>query len=194
MTFQNQKKNFLKKKDKSKKSSIDAKIKNLVKKINSLENYYTTSSCSGRIMLISISKSQKKNETKWLFVSHKKIKYSQIEQIIGKITKNDNDVWLRAEPVILHIVSNNITNANNLLLIARDSGLKRSGMISINKNKTTMELISTERLEALIAKKGKVIINKEYLKILITEANAKLEKTWRKIDRFYNRLKTYYKK
>jgi len=59
MTFQKHKKDFLNKKDKSKKGSIDGEIKKLVDKINSLENYYTTSSCSGRILIAKIPDSIK---------------------------------------------------------------------------------------------------------------------------------------
>ena len=48
MTFQNDKKTYLEKSDLSKKSSIDEKIFILANLINEQENYYTTSSCSGR--------------------------------------------------------------------------------------------------------------------------------------------------
>ena len=46
MNFDKEKKEFLSKKDKSRKGSIDNKIKKLVNKINSLPDFYTTSSCS----------------------------------------------------------------------------------------------------------------------------------------------------
>ncbi|MBW2966012.1 hypothetical protein KY342_02835, partial [Candidatus Woesearchaeota archaeon] len=52
MQFENQKKTFLKKIDKSKKGGIDKEIIPLVNKINNSRNYYTTSSCSGRIVLL----------------------------------------------------------------------------------------------------------------------------------------------
>ena len=41
------------KEDASRKGSIDAPIIELVKYINEQENYYTTSSCSGRIIVFS---------------------------------------------------------------------------------------------------------------------------------------------
>ncbi len=51
-SFVQQKKSTLSKLDKSSKGDWDKKIVNLCEKINSLENFYTTSSCSGRIVLI----------------------------------------------------------------------------------------------------------------------------------------------
>ena len=66
MTFQNDKKTYLEKSDLSKKSSIDEKIFILANLINEQENYYTTSSCSGRAY-IQIKKTEK-NKIKKLFL------------------------------------------------------------------------------------------------------------------------------
>jgi len=85
MTFQKEKEEFLSKKDKSKKGSIDKKIKKLVNKINSLEDFYTTSSCSGRVLLLAIPQSNKKNKVQYLFCSHKKIKHNNIKKTLKTI-------------------------------------------------------------------------------------------------------------
>ena len=134
MAFQNQKKDFLIKKDKSKKGSIDKEIKELVDKINSLENYYTTSSCSGRILIITMPKSGKKQDTKWLFSSHNKISFNGIEKVLNSIKNVKEDVWFRAEPAIMHIAADTLENAVKLLNIARSIGFRRSGIIGIRKN------------------------------------------------------------
>ena len=84
MIFQKEKNDFLIKKDKSRKGSIDNKIKKLVNKINSLNDFYTTSSCSGRVLILAIPNSNKKNEVKYLFISHKKIKNKELKKIIKK--------------------------------------------------------------------------------------------------------------
>ena len=55
MSFINEKKVFLSKLDKSNKSSIDKNILNLINLINQKDDYYTTSSCSGRVYLRSDS-------------------------------------------------------------------------------------------------------------------------------------------
>ena len=72
MTFESNKKTILSKIDKSKKGEIDKPIKKLIILINKSKNYYTTSSCSGRIVLLA-KKSGEKKGSKWLFSSHKKI-------------------------------------------------------------------------------------------------------------------------
>ncbi len=60
--FQKEKQDFLSKKGKSRKGGIDKEIRPLVDLINSFGEYYTTSSCSGRILLIEIANPNKKNE------------------------------------------------------------------------------------------------------------------------------------
>ena len=190
MNFQKEKKDFLIKKDKSRKGNIDAKIKKLVNRINSLGEFFTTSSCSGRIMLFSLPKSNKKNEVQYLFNSHKKIKFNETNNILNiiKNKKIKDDVWLRVGGAILHVASNNMDSARKLLNIARDIGFRRSGIISLGKNRVTMELVSTENIEAIVSKKGRLLIDEDYLRVLIKEGNAKLEKAWGKIGRLYKAL------
>ena len=187
MNFEKEKKDFLAKKDKSRKGSIDNKIKKLVNKINSFKDFYTTSSCSGRILLLAIPKSNKKNEVQYLFRSHKKTKYNEIKNIINKKLPK-NDVWFKVDGAILHVASNNINSAKKFLNTARDIGFKRSGIISVGKNRVTMELISTEKIETIVSKNEKLLIDESYFKVLIKEGNAKLEKTWKKIDKLHDKL------
>ena len=188
MNFEKEKKEFLGKKDKSKKGSIDIKIKRLVDKINSLPDFYTTSSCSGRILLLAIPRSNKKNEVEYLFCSHKKIKYNEIKKILKLKKELKNDVWFTVQPVIIHVACNDIKNTKKILNIARDIGFRRSGIISIGKNKVIMEIISTERIDAIVGKNRKLLIGEDYFKVLIKEGNKKLEKTWEKIDKLHNNL------
>jgi len=187
MTFEKEKKDFLTKKDKSRKGSIDTKIKKLVNKINSLEDFYTTSSCSGRILLLAIPKSNKKNEVQYLFTKHKKIQFKEIKNIINQKKLPKNDIGCRVEPVILHVACEDINNTKKILNLARDIGFRRSGIISIGR-KTILELVSTEKIETIVSKNGKLLINEDYFKVLIKEGNNKLEKTWKKIDRLYKAL------
>jgi len=176
MTFENQKKVFLEKLDKSKKGQIDKEIIPLVKKINKNPNYYTTSSCSGRIVLIT----KDKKPAKWLFISHSKVSLNQIKKV--KVT----DAYFKQEPFIIHIACKTLEHAQKLLNIAREVGFKRSGIQSIRKN--IIEITETEHLNTPIAEKGNILIDDTYLKILIKEANNKLKQTRAKIKRFQKKI------
>jgi len=169
--FSKEKSDFLSKKDKSKKGSIDKDILPLVNKINSKKDFYTTSSCSGRIMLIE-RLSNKKNECKWLLAEHRKIKPEDIINIL-KNKNIKNEIWLKFEPLILHVACNNIESAKKFLETARKL-FKRSGIISITESKVMIEAIGTERIEAIVAGKDFVAGN-SYIKNLVKSANKKFE-------------------
>jgi tRNA wybutosine-synthesizing protein 3 len=178
MTFENQKKIFFSKLDKSRKGHIDREVIPLIKKINKNKNYYTTSSCSGRIAVILAGK----KPAKWIFVSHKPITFKQIKSI--KLPKKD--IWLKQEPFIMHIACKSLEHAQKILNKARSVGFKRSGIQSIRKN--IIEITETEHINTLIAEKGKLLIDDNYLKKLIKTANKKLKETRQKIKRFQKKI------
>lgn len=183
MTFKEDKIKTLKElnkgKDKSKKGSIDKDIIPLITTINSLPNYYTTSSCSGRI--IAYSKAKKKNEVKWIFVTHEKTNTTKFLKQLINLPKED--LFLKQESFILHIVAKDLNSAEELLKKARNIGLKKSGIQTI-KNKINIEIFYQLGFETIIAKKSKLIINKDYIEELINLGNKNLEKNKEKIKAF----------
>lgn len=170
MDFEKEKREFLNKIDKSKKGSIDNDILNLIKKINSLKDYFTTSSCSGRIILMD---SQKKSIGACLFKSHKPVKRLDIAQ----------DCWFLQEPVIIHIRCKDLKAAKKMLAIAVSSGFKKSGIISLNK--IILEIKSSEKMETFLTRN----IDKNYLNVLIKKANEKLLKSKEKIKILEKKIK-----
>ncbi|MCK4670427.1 MAG: hypothetical protein KAT43_04445 [Nanoarchaeota archaeon] len=190
-SFLHSKKVFLSKLDKSKKGSIDKKIKGLCGKINKLKNYYTTSSCSGRIVIIKTGK--KKNEYKWLYISHIKITrkaYDKIEKTYNKIWKDKKllkTCWIRFEPAIMHVSCDSIDDAQKLLDLARNTGFKLSGIISAKKN--VVEIRASERLDIPIS----VVLDVFALDNVITEANKKLDETHNKIKKLTAKISSFRK-
>ena len=83
----------------------------------------------------------------------------------------------------MHVACKNIEKAQQLVSRARNSGWKKSGIISIKPEKIICELVSTEILAAPIADKSKILVNDNYLKILANEANKKLIQTRQKIKK-----------
>jgi|SRR3989344_2420123 len=169
MNFATEKKNFLTKKDKSTKASIDEDIKDLLDSINKNPDYYTTSSCSGRIVLLN---TEDKKRSTWLFVSHEPIKELPIQE----------KSYFLQEPIILHIACRNLEAAKKLLQIANEIGLGKSGIISLEK--IIVELKGTERIETIVTPD----LPEDYLTLLIEEANRKLQRTKEKIKKLKEKL------
>lgn len=179
MDFQKQKEIQLAKKDKSKKGSIDEKIIKLCEKINSKPQYFTTSSCAGRIILIKDSKEKKENLI--LFSSHEKISFDELKRELEK-AKEYKNVNFKQEPCILHVVCKTIKDAEELVKKAIFAGWKKSG-IKATKKRIICELLSTENIEMPIIRGGKILVEDSFIKLLCKEANEKLKRTWKKIEK-----------
>ena len=182
--FVKEKSDFLKKKDKSKKGSVDEDIRRIVNTINSKKDYYTTSSCAGRIVLLEM-KSKKKNECNWILTKHNKIKYNEIFTALKNYNKNkkiNNKIWFKQQPLILHVACRNLSAAN-ILLNATRKIFRRAGIIGITNRKVMIEIIGDERIETVIADKNFVADN-NYIKQLVKYANENFEENKKKSEKF----------
>lgn len=159
------------KKDKSPQGFIDEDIKHLLDLINSKREYETTSSCSGRITLMN---RQDKKESEWLFKSHSAVKEGELW---SALEKTSGRVWFMQEPVIIHVKCFSMEAAEKLLNIAREIGMKHSGIVTLGKE-PILEIRGSERVEAIL---DKALVSKEYIGILVEEANRKLLKAKEKI-------------
>jgi len=185
MTFQSEKQKTLIRKDKSRIGKIDEKIKPLLNKINNKKQFYTTSSCSGRIVLIKAS--DKKENNLFLWVSHKKTNLKELKNQLDKTKNYKGLVYFKQEPVILHIACNSLEDAQTLVDKAKFLGYKQSSIIA-SKKRIIIELRSTEKIEIPITNRGKILVNDEFLKILVKESNKKLKRTWGKIKKLEKKI------
>lgn len=176
--FKNDKKVALEKIDKSKKGSIDKKIQNLIDLINSKKDYYTTSSCSGRIMLMDIPEKREKNKVKWLLQSHEIVEKIELNKI-----KFENELWFKQESFILHVRARDLDAANKLLIIANELGLKRSGVYSLNR-KIILELIGNENIEVILGTNGNLLVAPEHFELILSKANDLMSINQQKIAQF----------
>tara|TARA_Y100000310_G_scaffold289105_1_gene315255 strand:+ start:1151 stop:1711 length:561 start_codon:yes stop_codon:yes gene_type:complete len=181
MDFQQAKKKQLSKIDKSSIGSWDSKIKKLCGKINKNKKYYTTSSCAGRILLI--KGVDKKIRDVFLFRTHDKIGIGELKKVLDEVSKKYNKlVEFQQTTCILHVACDSLVSAQNLVNKAKQSGWKHSGIMTTNK-RFMVELHSTEKISFPIMNKGKVLVDDDFLKIVVKEANSKLERVWKKIKK-----------
>ncbi len=176
--FNLEKQNALIKIDKSHEQQWDDKIKPLCNEINKHLDYFTTSSCAGRITLLKTSTKKIKNA--FLYKTHDFANPQHIWKIILE-NRNQEILYLRQEPAALHVACKTFKDAINLIDIAKKSGFKRSGIISNNK-KFICEIVSTEWIVAPVIIKSEILVNEKFILEAIIESNKKLEKTWHKIE------------
>ena len=159
------------KKDKSPQGFIDKDIKQLLDLINRNKDYETTSSCSRRITIMN---KQDKKESEWLFKSHSPV---TSEELWNALQKTKGRVWFMREPVIVHVKCNSLEKAEKLLNIARQIGMKHSGIVSLTGD-IVLEIRGSERVEAILDKE---LVSRDYIGVLVQEANKKLLKAKEKI-------------
>lgn len=179
--FDNSKKVFLLKRDKSSINCIDKPISNLCHKLNKKNDYFTTSSCSGRIVLI--KDEVQKMPGLFLFRSHEKINFKNFKEELNKSLKNfKGTILFKQEPSLLVVACRNNASQCKLFSLARNNGWKKSGILSLNK-KFLVEIMSTENISFPVCNNGKILVNDSFLKIVLKKSNFNLSRGWRKIER-----------
>ena len=180
ITFERRKADCLTKDDKSSIGSWDKPIQKLCDKINKSENYYTLSSCSGRHVLI--KNVEKKTHDLFLFRTHNKISFNELKKELNNSLESKEGVIYKQEPVILHVCCKTLEDSEKLLNKSRICGWKNSGIMSL-QGRIVLELRSTEHLALPIIEDGRILVDDNFLKILVKEGNKRLLRTWEKIKK-----------
>lgn len=141
----------------------------------SLSDYYTTSSCSGRIALAKaprLSYSKGLGLFKFLIKWHRPVTYGEVADAISRV--GDGYVWLLVRAPIMHFVARDLNGALRILRIARDAGFKHSGIYSVTHDGVVVEVQGEDRFEVPIMIDGKLIMPMEGLRHVVDIANETL--------------------
>ncbi|KAM9000491.1 tRNA wybutosine-synthesizing protein 3 homolog isoform 2-T2 [Sarcophilus harrisii] len=162
--FQKWKTQSLNKADLSRKGSVDEDVVELVQLLNGREQFFTTSSCAGRILLLDGnmdgSETQKQN-CPWLWVTHRPCAK---EDVLSALKSARGDAVLKFEPFVLHVQCRQLRDAQ------------------------VLAVRSTHGLEVPLSQRGRLMVTEEYIDFLLKIANQKMEENKRRIGRFYNCL------
>ncbi|KAL8461431.1 hypothetical protein ACS0TY_032776 [Phlomoides rotata] len=187
--------------DKSPKGNIDAPIVPLLAAINSHPSYFTTSSCSGRISILSqppASPSAVKKKARggsWLFVSHEPAPPSSVTAILfpspAHAPHSDplekQSVVFRFEPLIIAVECENVAAAQSLVSLAISCGFRESGITGASK-RTIIAIRCSIRLEVPLGDMQKLMVSPEYVEYLVEVANEKMEANKKRTDLFHDKL------
>lgn len=146
------------------------------------KNFFTSSSCSGRIVLLEVNAKETKKEAAFHAKWHRKVKLQEIWKAL--LTNSKNELWFKMEPFILHIGTNNEENAQKLLRLTKDCGIKRGGIQVLQNGKIIFELTGTQHISCPAKKGKKVLLEKKYAKILVEKANKKFAKNHALLKKF----------
>lgn len=174
--------------DRSKKGSVDEHAKPLIAAINAHNDYYTTSSCAGRILLLHEAPTQKKHHAAWPIVTHERADPNEFIKTLAAHDAPEGVVWLRMQTVIIHVAARGLLAANALLKQFYPHGWKRSGIFS-TENDVMLELLSVESMSAPVMRNGARLVDDAFITEFIALANKKLAIAHTKIRDAAQRVK-----
>ncbi|MGC9444518.1 MAG: tRNA-wybutosine modification methyltransferase TYW3 [Candidatus Methanospirareceae archaeon] len=168
----------------------DEEIATILQQINARTDFYTTSSCSGRIVLILLPEIGAKREAVFLGKWHRPVEHEEVLAVMEDAPFTEGELWLLAQSPIIHVACRTVEKAKALLQLALDAGFKYSGMKGIARDTgiVVVEMLSTERMDVPLASRDKVFVDEAYVAFIVTKANFILHRGREKLKQFELRL------
>lgn len=166
---------------------LDRDLLPLLILINRDKELYTTSSCSGRIVVVDSDYPWSRNETSALLKSHVPIKLEDLLFIYR--SSPYRNIWINTTGPIIHIYTLNTKSALLILEIARRAGFKHSGILHYSSSKGFfLELISGIYVSQLIRTPDTIIVDLEKLPSLLNIVNNALIEGKKRLQQLYLEL------
>lgn len=171
---------------------VDDDIIPLLSTINKIPKVFTTSSCSGRIQIIDIPEDMSKERSIRIGVWHRPVSYKEVSEVVFSYSPV-GVLWFKMEPMIISIAAFDIETAAKILAIGRKLSLKNSAVraISERKSRIIVELCGTEKIDAPLGHRGKILCSEEYLRMLVDLANIRMNRVKLKLSRLKHEFEVF---
>jgi len=166
-------------------NEVDKKAIPIIEKLNGIDEFFTTSSCSGRIAIMELPSIGNKIDARFLGKWDDKIKIQDIKNALENAEKGE--IWMLAQPPIFHVSASDVNAASKLIKVAKQSGFKNSGIRSIGK-RVTVEVRSTEEVDVPLGIDGKLLCDEKYLSLLVSIANEIMDRIEKKLKVFERKI------
>lgn len=171
--------------DRSPKGSVDKPLLPFLARLNRLDEYVSTSCCSGRIC-VSSDRSGHSMESRWMLCSHDPITLKQLETALQEqehADEHEHDVVLRFEPVIIAIECVDLSSASRLHQMAVHAGCRESGIqLTTDASRFIVSIRCSVRLEVPLIRRKERLVAADQLHHFVDICNEKLAANQRKID------------
>ena len=136
------------------------------------EESFTISSCSGRIVVVDAPLPWVRRESTVVFKKHEPIEVSELEDVLRQDAVHI--LWLVVTGPIIHVSTASLREAVRVLRIAREAGMKHSGILSLSKKGIVVELKTGVRIAAPLKQKSNLLVSSDELSELVDIANKAL--------------------
>ena len=169
-----------------KEKKVDEGVQPILYIINESDDYYTSSSCYGRIVMLEIPNIGDKRAANFLGKWHRTIDVNELLDASRKA--KIGQIWLLSQSPIIHITTKTNEAADKLLKTAIACSFKNSGIKSLKK-RIVVEVCSTERLDIPVGKDGVLFCSREHLELLTNISNEIFKKSTKKLQKFEKSLR-----
>jgi len=166
---------------------LDTELLPLLVLVNRDVDLYTTSSCSGRVVVMDSEYPWEREETGIVFKTHNPIKPSDLEFIYSKPVYKR--LWIVVSGPIIHIYSRSFKLASTILNTARRVGFKHSGVMHYSKDTGLfIELVTGIYIAQLARTRDEVIIEQTKIAKLVDVVNNTLLEGKKRLEALYVEL------
>ncbi len=159
----------------------DRQMVPLCKFVSRTKDFFTSSSCAGRIILLQLPKNENKLDASFHRKWHRKVREKELWQGIEADTRGE--LWFKLDSFILHIGAGSLENAKKILGCMKKAGVRRGGIIVAKPGKFLVEMQGTQSI-AFPVKAGKeVLVGKEFMRYNLERANTKLGQNYEMLKR-----------
>jgi tRNA G37 N-methylase Trm5/tRNA(Phe) wybutosine-synthesizing methylase Tyw3 len=168
--------------DRSRAGRVDDDVVPLVDSLNALRDFYTTSSCAGRIILVQTCAADpsRKYEVDWLAVTHDCAAppSTHCDAFWQALTTQRAltagfEVVFKMEAPIVTVCARDIHCAAAIAHVCRIAGVKRAAVTSL-QDKIIVSIADTRKIEMLVALDGKLLVDRAYFDVAVAHALARL--------------------
>ncbi len=159
-------------------NNVDEDIIPLLEKINASENCYTTSSCSGRIVLLNLPEIGDKKEAKFLGKWHSEINVKELKRSMENYTHGY--LFFLMQSPIIHVVCSGVQDALAFQKLCIECGFKYTTIKTISHN-VLLEVLSTENINIPFGENGEIYVYEEQIRFFVKMANKLLRRSKRKL-------------
>ncbi len=168
---------------------VDGPAIPVLEAINALPDYCTTSSCSGRVIVLHEPEVGDKRRAEFLAKWHEPpVDVDRVREAVRR-APDEGITWLKAQPPLFHVLCRDLEAARRLRAVASEAGFKASSIRSIKDTKVVVEILGSERLETPVKVHGRETVREEAWPHLIGLCNRLLTRGHDRLKRLVRAVK-----
>lgn len=166
---------------------VDDRMIPLVEFIFSKPDYFTTTTCSGRILLLNLDSKELKKPDSFFAKWHEIPEFKEVWKALNK--KSSQDLWFKQEPFVMVVGTSSIENAKKIMVICRNNGVKKAGIMACEEGRFLIEIMGSHYISFLAKQDSKILVEKEFLEKQFETACKKLKMNWQMLDKLEKALR-----